>query len=196
MKRYLWGFGFSNLGLEAKSQLSRRQDSTFVSYGDYSSFYKNCYDWKSWSLFIPMGLECLLIQYLMSHIPIMKILVWCDCKIKLLSFCEIILDCRTPPTWRALASVAWEAGERKIPKYQLSLLIWWFPLNLFHIYHKTLARVFQRTGQLHYCGWSSGWTDRTRFHQLKTTITSVSGGWPSATRKFLREEELQELVED
>ena len=47
MKRYLWGFGFSNLGLEAKSQLSRRQDSTFVSYGDYSSFYKNCYDLKS-----------------------------------------------------------------------------------------------------------------------------------------------------
>ena len=35
MKRYLWGFGFSNLGLEAKSQLSRRPDSTFV------SFYKN-----------------------------------------------------------------------------------------------------------------------------------------------------------
>ena len=47
MKRYLWGFGFSNLGLEAKSQLSRRQDSTFVSYGDYSSFYKKYYDWKS-----------------------------------------------------------------------------------------------------------------------------------------------------
>ena len=47
MKRYLWGFGFSNLGLEAKSQLSRRQDSTFVSYGDYSSFYKNHFDQKS-----------------------------------------------------------------------------------------------------------------------------------------------------